>query len=217
MKNIAIIGSRPETWEECKKLDRRSWELWRFSRKNYEKPPKADKWFELHHPCNFERYERQKPGYGEFLKGKNVVLYEDFPFEEILEEFGPYFFGHGQAPWMIAHAITLKPKEIKLFGMEPDQTYGPQKREIQHWMAIARERGIKITAPVDQGLHNYDQLYALEVDWVNQSNVLRRLRESGVEEHRIERIQRVMSSDDDNWVKRMHEARKAKYGSATAR
>ena len=94
MKNICIVGSKPDTWQKCGNLDRRSWQIWRFSRKNYEAEPKADVWFELHHPDNYERYEHQKPGYREFIK--DAVTYKDFPWEEILKEFGPWFLHYGQ-------------------------------------------------------------------------------------------------------------------------
>jgi len=162
MKNIAIVGSKPDTWEGCKKLDRRSWQIWRYSRRNFELPPKADKWFELHKPENYERYEQAKPGYTEFLK--TAVKHGDFPFDKLLEEFGPYFFSYGQAPWIIAYAISLKPKEIRLFGIEPGKEYGPQKTEVQHFMWIAEDRGIKITAPEDPALSRYRPLYAVDRD-----------------------------------------------------
>jgi len=240
MKNIAIVGSKPDTWEACKNLDRRSWQIWRFSRKNYDHPPIPDVWFELHHPDNYARYEQQKPGYTDFIKNvkadlpedyterldadakskgrdwkqKEVVLYNDFPWEDILAEFGPWFLHYGQAPWLIAYAIMMQPKEILLFGMEPGTDYGAQKREIQHWMTIAKERGIKIDAPEDKALQTYLPLYCLQQDWVGQSETLALLRARGVTEQRLQEIQKSFRSDSDpeTWVQRMHKARLEKYG-----
>ena len=178
MKKIAIVGSKPDTWMGCKNLDRRSWDIWRFSRKNYEAEPNATQWFELHHPRNLPRYETQKPGYTEFCK--TAITWHDFPFAEMVDMFGPYFFHYGQAPWLIAYAISKQPDEIRLFGMEPGVEYGEQKKEIQHFMCIAEERGIKISAPEDPALNTYALLYAVEQDWGGQKKVLETLRARGI-------------------------------------
>jgi hypothetical protein len=212
---IAIVGSKPDTWEECKKLDRRSWKIWRFSRKNYDKPPKADLWFELHHPRNYDRYETHKPGYKDFVQ--KGMTWDEFPFGELVDEFGPYFFHYGQAPWIIAYAITKKPQEIMLFGMEPGTEYGEQKKEIQHFMCIAQERGIKISAPEDPALSTYAPLYAVEADWRGQDQWLAKLREKGIEPTTAD--QRQTSFTSDNPRKKLvaemiarKEARLLKYG-----
>jgi hypothetical protein len=216
MKNIAIVGSKPDTWEQCKKLDRRSWAVWRFSRRNYELPPKADLWFELHHPRNYARYEAQKPGYKDFIN--TAMVWEDFPFAELIDEFGPYFFHYGQAPWLIAYAITKKPKEIMLFGMEPGTEYGEQKKEIQHFMCVAEERGIKISAPEDPALNTYAPLYAVEQDWVGQKETLDRLRAKGIEPTKhMPETQRTFTSDQPRnklveAERAKQEARRLKYG-----
>ena len=162
MKNIAIVGSKPDTWQGCANLDRRSWEIWRFSRKNWEKEPKATTWFELHHERNYPRYEQSKPGYVEFLK--NAVTFNDFPFQALVEEFGPCFFQYGTAPWLVAYAITKKPEKIALYGIEPGELYCEQKKEVQHFMWLARERGIEVEAPEDPALNGHAPLYALEID-----------------------------------------------------
>lgn len=173
--NIAIVGSHPETWKRVPKLDK-SWEIWRFSRRNYEKPPKFHRWFELHHPRNFPRYEHSKPGYIDFLHSdKRVVLQHQFPFDRLLDEFGPFFFSGGQAPWLMAYAITLNPETIGLWGIDPVGDYKPQRSEIHYFISIARFRGIQIIAPEDKILQPR-RLYALDKDIGCQEQLEKRMR-----------------------------------------
>ena len=219
---IAIVGSKPDTWEKCKELDRRSWQIWRFSRRNFGSQPQPTTWFELHHPRNYGRYETQKPGYTEFIKSPWAMTWENFPFGELIDEFGPYFFHYGQAPWIIAYAITKKPKEIMLFGMEPGTEYGEQKKEIQHFMCIAEERGIKITAPEDPALNTYAPLYAVETDWRDQGKWLAKLRENGINPTTADKRQTSFSSEFKRQdlmeeVRERQEARRRKYGVNAAR
>ena len=245
MKNIAIVGAKPDTWQECKNLDRRSWEIWRYSRSNYEKEPTATTWFELHHKRNYNRFENSKPGYIEFLglpkpdlperfvdkskytevkakKPNKVILYDDFPFGELIDEFGPWFFSHGQAPWLMAYAITKNPEKIKLFGIEPQKTrYGFQRLEVQHFISIAQQRGIEVEAPEDPGLMEYSPLYCIEQDWGGQKTYLETLRQRGVRVGSPEMAHTSLQSEfaselpknrELEKLKEMKEARKIKYG-----
>jgi hypothetical protein len=150
---IAIVGARPDTWERVP-LD---WEIWRFSRRNFDKPPIAHKWFELHHPRNYPRFAASKPGYLEFLKEADAITFYAFPWGAIQREFGPYFFTHGQMPWIMAYAIMQKPETIGIWGVEQ------QRSEVQHFAQIARDRGIEVIAPEDTIL-DPPRLYCLEKD-----------------------------------------------------
>jgi hypothetical protein len=160
---IAIVGSNPGTWDKVPALTK-EWELWRFSRRNWDKPPVAHRWFELHHPRNYPRYEQTCPGYTQFLQDCRAVTYRAFPFERLLDEFGPYFFTWGQIPWLMAYAITLDPDEIGLWGIEPSGVYKPQHAEVQHFAQVARDRGIEVNAPDDTVLEPR-KIYALEKDY----------------------------------------------------
>ena len=160
---IAIVGSNPDTWDKVPQLGK-DWEVWRFSRRNWNKPPVAHRWFELHHPRNYPRYEQVCPGYVKFLETTHAITHRAFPFERLLDEFGPYFFCYGQIPWIMAYAITLDPDEIGLWGIEPGGEYKPQHAEVQHFAQIARDRGIHVTAPEDRILDNR-KLYAVEKDY----------------------------------------------------
>jgi hypothetical protein len=216
MKNIAIVGSKPDTWKGCQNLDRRKWEIWRYSRKNYEQEPNATRWFELHHPRNYPRYETGKPGYTEFIK--TATTWHEFPFAEMIDMFGPFFFHYGQAPWLLAYAISRGPAEIRLFGIEPGKEYGEQKKEVQHFMCIAQERGITISAPEDPALNTYAPLYAVERDWHGQAELLKKLRDRGVEPTNVQNApQKVFTADEPRgdimeMERRKQEARRAKYG-----
>jgi hypothetical protein len=164
---IAIVGSNPESWEKCKDLGK-DWELWRFSRRNFSKPPKARRWFELHHPRNYPRYDQSCPGYTEFLIKTRAITYGTFPFEKLLDEFGPYFFCYGQIPWIMAYAILLEPETIGLWGIEPGGEYKPQHAEVQHFAQVARDRGIEVVAPEDTILRPR-KLYATEKDFNHEA------------------------------------------------
>jgi hypothetical protein len=166
---IAIVGSEPETWHKVPELSK-EWELWRFSRRNWNKPPVAHRWFELHHPRNYLRYEQSCPGYTKFLQDTKAITYRAFPFERLLDEFGPYFFTWGQIPWIMAYAITLDPDEIGLWGIEPAGDYKPQHAEVQHFAQVARDRGITVTAPEGRVLIPR-KLYALEKDFSHEAAI----------------------------------------------
>jgi hypothetical protein len=159
---IAIVGCKPDTWEKVPKLGP-EWEIWRFSRRNYLKPPKPHRWFELHKPKMFRLYEEALPGYEQWCKDNGAILHHHFPFERLLEEFGPYFFTGGQAPWIMAYAITFNPQTIGLWGIDPQGDYKPQRSEIQHFVQVARDRGIEVIAPEDTILVPRP-LYAVDLD-----------------------------------------------------
>lgn len=163
---IAIVGSKPDTWEKCRDLGP-EWELWRFSRRNYEKPPKPHRWFELHHPRNYHRYEETKPGYLQFLKDVHAITYQTFPFDRLLDEFGPYFFSGGQAPWIMAYAIMLEPETIGLWGIDPVGDYKPQRSEVQHFIQVARDRKIEVVAP-EESILEHRRFYGLDKDFGHQ-------------------------------------------------
>lgn len=157
---IAIVGSHPETWELAPFNDK-SWTIWGFSRKNYAKLTRCDVWFELHHPRNYHSYEVNCPGYVDWLNDQpSAMLHGDYPWGHILNEFGPYFFQHGQVPWLLALAITYGPSEIGLWGIEGALAYQPQRPEILHFVQVARDEGILVTAPAESELLDPNPLYA---------------------------------------------------------
>lgn len=158
-KKIAIVGCYPESWESAPFKDD-SWEIWGFSRRNMGKLPRCDKWFELHSPMKFEGYDRDVPGYKAWLSRPNTVLQKDFPKDELIARFGEFFFDEGQAAWMLAYAITLKPAEIGIWGVECVDKYARQRYAIQHFISIAEhEAGIPVTVPANCLLKEKRPLY----------------------------------------------------------
>lgn len=155
---IAIVGCKPDTWHKVSKLGA-EWEVWRFSRRNFTKPPKFHRWFELHSPKMYSTYEAQCPGYTKFLHDVHAITQTNFPKARLLDEFGHYFFSGGQAPWIMAYAITLEPDTIGLWGIDPVGDYKPQRAEVQHFVQVARDRGIKVIAPDDGILEPQNPLY----------------------------------------------------------
>jgi len=165
---IAIVGSKPDTWNKVPTLDP-EWEIWRFSRRNYTKPPNFHRWFEIHDPKHYARFENACPGYLDFINNdKRVILFNDFPFDQLIKEFGAYFFSGGQAPWMMAYAITFQPKILGLWGIDPVGDYKPQRSEVQHFVQVARDRGIEVIAPEDNVLQPR-LLYARDTDTLSET------------------------------------------------
>ena len=160
---IAILGAHP-SWRDAP-FDDLSWEIWGMSAGMWHQFPKWDRWFELHAEGTYPKYERiadknGKKGYIEFVIAQAANC-KNFPFKELLEEFGPYFFTTGQITWLLAHAITLKPEVIGIWGVEAAGEYSPQRKDIHHFVQIAHDRGIKVEIPSGCPLLDKPKLYAL--------------------------------------------------------
>lgn len=157
---IAIVGSGASSLGAPFKDD--SWTIWAFSRKQFRSLPRFDKWFELHDERNFQAYETRDhlKGYIEFLKGENVVLQEHFPKDNVLDKFGTWFLTTGQAPWLMAYALLLKPQVIGLWGIDAIGPHKPQRKELQHFCWIAQQDGVEIVVPEDCTLLEPEELYA---------------------------------------------------------
>jgi hypothetical protein len=157
-KKIALVGSFPEHWAQAPFNDD-SWEIWTFSAGMRGKHPRWDKWFELHPEKTYQKYENISKGYIEFIK-EHAIVQGKFPAKELIEEFGPYFFSTGQITWMLAYAITQKPDTIGIWGVEAVGEYSPQRKDIHHFIQVARDRGIKIVIPENSTLLAKPKLYA---------------------------------------------------------
>jgi hypothetical protein len=162
-RKIALVGSFPPHWQQAPYSDP-SWEIWAMSAGMWKKHPRWDRWFELHAEKTYPRYDRiatqfGNKGYIEFVK-ENATTCKDFPYEALIEEFGPYFFSTGQIPWMLAYAITQKPDIIGIWGVEAWGEYTPQRKDVHHFIQVARDRGIKIEVPENTTLLAKPKLYA---------------------------------------------------------
>jgi len=170
---IAIVGAH--LTKRFAPFADKDWQIWSCSQRNADKMeiPRCDAWFEIH--TNGSRKSANYPDYMEWLKGQPIVgrCYGDeeyrkwvkeqpivyfqehdpetpgsriYPRAEMLAEFGPYFFTSSIA-WMQALAITYQPEAIGLWGVEGNDGYGVQRSGILHFVQVARDRGIKVTAP----------------------------------------------------------------------
>lgn len=83
-----------------------------------------------------------------------------FPVDEMRTEFGPTIFT-GTPPVALALAITLKPDEIGVWGVDCATTeeWAGQRPAMQHLIWEARRRGIKVTIPPESDLDKDAPLY----------------------------------------------------------
>jgi hypothetical protein len=158
---IAIIGAHPH-WKDAP-FNNSEWEIWGMSAGMWHLFPRWDLWFELH--PNLTKYDliaarNGKNGYADFV-AREAVTYDRFPFQKLLDEFGPYFFTTGQITWLLAHAITLKPETIGIWGVEACGEYTPQRKDVHHFVQVAHDRGIKTVIPDGCTLLDKPKLYAL--------------------------------------------------------
>lgn len=177
---IGIIGSAPSSIRLAPYNDP-EWSIWGCSPGAYGIVPRSDVWFEIH------RWEPANPGfpndataapwfspeYCDFLRRYKgpVVMATDhadvptgvrFPFEELLEKHGPYFFTSSVA-WMIALAIELKPKAIGLWGVDMAATseYAFQRPGCQHFIGLAKKNGIEVILPPESDLMRPTTMYGI--------------------------------------------------------
>lgn len=177
---IAIVGSAPSSVQLApyRQMD---WAIWGCSPGVYGVAPRKDAWFELH------RWEPSEPGFANDPNGKswfspeyvrfmelfdgpvfmtspvpsvkNCVL---FPYQRLLEEHGPYHFTSSVA-WMLAYAIEQRPKAIGMWGIDMAATeeYARQRPGCQHFLGIARQRGIEIVLPPESDLLMPTTMYGI--------------------------------------------------------
>ena len=100
---IALVGCYPETWDKAP-FDDDSWEIWGFSRRNMGKLPRCDRWFELHDPILYAKYDGDVPGYRNYLENSFVTTIKRFPKQELETRFGSFFFGSiASVSWQSAY------------------------------------------------------------------------------------------------------------------
>jgi len=169
---IALLGAAPSS-RHLAPFGDPDWEIWACSPPNYDLP-RVDAWFELHLlarkmiPVNrpyIEVLQRHPRVYmnaedKQFAQFPNAI---PFPFKELLDEFGPWFFTSSLA-WMFAFAIVQKPEKIGLWGVDMSavQEYGYQRAGCHFFIREAMQRGIKVTCAPESDLMNHPPLYGLK-------------------------------------------------------
>jgi hypothetical protein len=151
------------------------WEIWACSPPNHTMP-RVDAWFELHSlkrkwisaPVNKPYFDMLREHPRAYMNAEDPLfehfpLAIGFPFQQMLAEFGPWFFTSSVA-WMMAFAILHKPEKIGLWGVDMSATeeYGYQRAGCHFFIQEAIKRGIALKVPGESDLMNHAPLYALQ-------------------------------------------------------
>ncbi len=171
---VAIIGTAPSS-RLLAPFNDPSWEIWACSPGNMNQLPRFDRWFELHVTLHWPENQHYGRPYLDWLKTLKCPVYAQemyacpggevpnaivYPKDEMVEEFGPYFFTSSFA-WMMALAMHEGAKEILLFGvdMASRDEYILQRPGAYKFFEEAKRRGIRIGAPYESDILQPPPLY----------------------------------------------------------
>jgi hypothetical protein len=152
-RKIALVGTCPSNVLALQLPA--DWELWVCSPGN-DRFPRVDLWFELHGDLDMPG-ETLQP-YIDWLNRQDfpqmvhrVDLFprgQRFPIEEMVKLYGDYFFT-SQPALMLAYALSLKPEEVALFGLDMQATseYAAQKPAMLHFVWLAMQQGVRVMCP----------------------------------------------------------------------
>jgi hypothetical protein len=152
-RKIALVGTCPSNVLALQLPA--DWELWVCSPGN-DRFPRVDLWFELHGDLDMPG-EMLQP-YIDWLNRQSfpqmvhrVDLFprgQRFPIEEMVKLYGDYFFT-SQPALMLAYALSLKPEEVALFGLDMQATseYSAQKPAMLHFVWLAMQQGVRVMCP----------------------------------------------------------------------
>lgn len=167
---VALIGTAPSS-RMMAPFNDPSWTIWACSPGNQGVLPRVDAWFEIH-GTNLLWPENKHYGepYIAWLKQQTFPVYMQdqvlvpnataLPKEELVKEFGPYFFTSSFA-WMMALAMKQGAKEIALFGidMASKDEYILQRPGAYYFFIEGARRGIKMWAPYESDIMQPPGLY----------------------------------------------------------
>lgn len=157
---IAIVGGGSN--KHRAPFEEPGWHIWTLSPRN-RGLPRHDVWFELHAwdhikglGVDYTAYLRTLP----FIYMREEVCCHfpgarPYPKDEMLAEFGSWFFERSSLPWIAAKAITrlrkVPPGEERMLGWWGITTdtpeYAAQWPEVRHFNQIARDSRIELLAP----------------------------------------------------------------------
>lgn len=168
---IALVGTCPSSRMLAPYADK-SWEIWACSPDNaYGRLPRISAWFEIHGDLLWpESSEWGAPRYVEWLNSQNFKIYaidnsaiknaEEFPKDKMLEKFGYYFFT-STFSWAFALALVKGATDIGLYGidMSVNSEYAHQRPALQHFIWLAAQSGVRVTAPDESDILRPPPLY----------------------------------------------------------
>jgi hypothetical protein len=164
---IAILGAAPSS-RLLAPFNDPSWEIWACSPGNCDLP-RIDYFFEIH-AFNTTLKEARYADFVEWCKKHPKIYMQEkrpeypgsiaYPKDEMLQEFGPYFW-RSSVDYMMALAISKEPEAIGLWGvdMNAHDEYADQRPSCQHYIYEASRRGIKIAVPPETNIHQPAPMY----------------------------------------------------------
>jgi hypothetical protein len=166
---VALVGTAPSS-RMLAPFNDPSWKIWACSPGNMNVLPRVDAWFEIHGNMLWPENKHYGENYLRWLAQQTFPVYmqnKDFiphaipiPKDELVEEFGPYFFTSSFS-WMMAYAMREGASEIALYGidMASRDEYILQRPGAYHFFNEARKRGVKISAPNESDIMQPPMLY----------------------------------------------------------
>lgn len=196
---IALVGGAPSSYKLAPYKDL-EWDIWVCSPQNMQQTPRATCWFDFHAGEQLQSKSGLDDFYIEWIThhaaaGKFKLYMQDasviphaipFPKDELVAEFSPYFFSSSFS-WMMAFAIKQGATDIGLYGvdMTTHEEYKQQRPNMQHFIWLARHRGINVTAPWESDILQPPPLYGYTFNthkgrkhWARQVELKQRLREA---------------------------------------
>ncbi len=180
-RKIALIGSAPSSIHLAP-YQNPEWDIWGCSPGAYPilARERVTAFFELHRwePPVIGRGDLQvpwfSPEYCAWMAGLKVPVWMAevvpevpnsvrYPREQMIAEYGPYFFTSSLS-YMLAMALMLDDVgEIGLWGVDMSATeeWGYQRAGCHHFLTIAWKRGIKVTLPPESDLLQPPMLYGI--------------------------------------------------------
>lgn len=178
---IAIVGTAPSS-RSLAPFNDPSWKIWGCSAGNQGMLPRVDAWFEIHSNLLWPEHESFGRPYIDWLNQQTFPIYMQdnslvsratpYPKDEIIAEFGRYFFTSSFA-WMVALAIKQGAKEIGLWGvdMASRDEYILQRAGGHFFIQEAVRRGIVVHIPKESDLAQPPALYGFD----DSTNFMRKL------------------------------------------
>lgn len=178
---IAIVGTAPSS-RSLAPVNDPSWKIWACSAGNQGMLSRVDAWFEIHSNLMWPEHEHFGKPYLDWLNQQSFPVYMQdntlvpraipLPKEELVEEFGDFFFTSSFA-WMIAFAIKQGASEIGLWGvdMASKDEYILQRSGGQFFIREAVLRGITVHIPKESDLGQRPPLYGFD----DSTNFMRKI------------------------------------------
>lgn len=166
---IALIGTAPSS-RLMAPYDDPSWTIWACSPGNMGVCKRVDAWFEVHGSLLWPENRHYGEPYIKWLNEQNfpVFMHDNslvprataLPKDELVQEFGPYFFTSSFA-WMLGMAMLKGAKEIAMYGidMASRDEYIIQRPGAYYFFMEGRRRGCKVTAPYESDIMQPPGLY----------------------------------------------------------